>query len=135
MTTFVLDSSAVLALFWQEPGWERVTEILECGDHLISAVNLVELVTKFVDAGMPRDEITHLVGALRLNVQPLDAQSAIKAGALRAATRSLGLSLGDRACLALAKSTGAVAVTADRAWTRIDPGLGIAVECIRAPLP
>lgn len=132
MSGFVLDTSAVLALFWQESGWERVSELLESGDHAIGAVNLAELVTKFVDAGLPLEEIPNLVAALRLNVQPFDEVMALEAGKLRAATRHLGLSLGDRACLALARQLGAVAVTGDGAWQKIDPALGIAVELLRS---
>jgi ribonuclease VapC len=131
VSLFVLDTSAVLALFWQEPGWERVSEVLERGDHAIGAVNLAELVTKFVDAGLPQDEIPSLVAALRLNVQPFDAVIALEAGKLRIATRNLGLSLGDRACLALAGQLGAGALTCDGAWQKIDPALDIVIESLR----
>jgi len=131
VSVFVLDTSAVLALFWQEPGWERVSEVLESGDHAIGAVNLAELVTKFVDAGVPLDEIPNLIAALRLNVQPFDDVIASEVGKLRVATRNLGLSLGDRACLALARQLGAIAVTCDVAWQKIDPALGIAIESLR----
>lgn len=130
MSIFVLDTSAVLALFWQEPGWERVSEVLESGDHAISAVNLAELASKFVDAGIPLAEIPNLVAALKLNVQPFDAVFALEAGKLRATTRTLGLSLGDRACLALAQHLNATTLTADRPWIKLD--IGIAIECIRA---
>lgn len=131
MTTHVLDTSALLALFWQEPGWERVTEVLESGDHACSAVNLAELVSKFVDSGIPDSEIPILVAALRLNVHPLETASALETGKMRAATRAFGLSLGDRACLTLAKTLQATAITADRPWLRLPPELGIRVECIR----
>lgn len=134
MSGFVLDTSAVLALFWQERGWERVSAVLESGDHVVSTVNLAELATKFVDAGLPLDKIPDLVAALRLNVQPFDAVLALRTAALRASTRHLGLSLGDRACLALAQQLGAIAVTADNAWSQLDPALGIAVESVR-PAP
>lgn len=129
MSVFVLDTSAILALFWQEPGWERVSEVLERGDHAISAVNLAELASKFVDAGMPLAEIPNLLAALKLNVQPFDASFALESGNLRAMTRTLGLSLGDRACLALAQRLNATALTADRPWVKLD--LGILIECIR----
>lgn len=131
MSVFVLDTSSILALFWQEPGWERVAEILEGGDHAIGAVNLAELVAKFVDAGLPLDEIPNLVAALRLDVQPFDAALALETGKLRAGTRALGLSLGDRACLALARQLGAIALTADGAWLQLDPALGITIELLR----
>lgn len=56
-------------------------------------------------------------------------------GLLRPMTRQVGLSLGNRACLALAKSRQAIALTADRAWTELDPSLGIAIQCIRPEKP
>lgn len=129
MTAWVLDTSAVLAYFWNEPGSTRVTEILESSDHVISAVNLSELVTKFVDHGIPDEDIPALIAGLELVVRNHDAALAQETGKLRRATRPLGLSLGDRACLALAQRLNATALTTDRPWTKLD--LGIAVECIR----
>lgn len=69
------------------------------------------------------------VSALRLDVVPFDAETALLAGRLRAVTRHLGLSLGDRACLALAIRENATALTADRNWTDLD--LPCKVELIR----
>lgn len=127
----VFDTSAILALFWQEPGWERVNEVLESGRHHISAVNHAELAGKMADAGIPAPEVRQIMTALRLNVHPFEAEQALAAGLMRTATRHLGLSLGDRACLALTRQLGAVAITADRPWLNIAPSLGIQVECIR----
>jgi ribonuclease VapC len=62
-------------------------------------------------------------------VHAFDAQQAYLAGILRKPTRTFGLSFGDRACLALAQSLGALALTADRSWSQLD--LGIAIEVIR----
>ncbi len=131
MTTWVLDTSAVLAYFWNEPGADRVTNVLEGGDHVISAVNLSELVSKFVDHGVPDEEIPHLIAGLELVVQEHDAALAQETGKLRRKTRQLGLSLGDRACLALAQRLDAIAITTDRPWLKLDSTLGIQVECIR----
>jgi PIN domain nuclease of toxin-antitoxin system len=129
MSRFVLDTSAVLALFWQEPGWARVSGVLEGADHAICAVNLAELVTKLSEEGIPQDEIPKLIHTLQLNVRAFDAALALVAGNLRQPTRHLGLSLGDRACLALAQSLQATVITADRPWLKLE--LGIAIECIR----
>jgi PIN domain nuclease of toxin-antitoxin system len=131
MTAWVLDTSALLAYFWNEPGNERVADVLESGDHVISAVNLSELVSKFVDHGIPDEEIPRLIAGLELSVHAHDAALARDTGTLRRKTRHLGLSLGDRACLALAQQLDAVAITTDRPWLGLDPALGIQVECIR----
>lgn len=128
---YVFDTSAILAFFWQEPGWERVNEILESGHHSISAVNHAELAGKIVDAEIPPNEVRQIISALRLNVHPFGDEQALATGLMRTATRHLGLSLGDRACLTLARQLGAIAITADRPWTNIDSSLGIQVECIR----
>ena len=106
-TGVVLDASAVLALLQQEPGATRVAALLP--DAWISAVNLSEVVAKLIDHGVPADALVPALWQLSLRVQAFDSDAAIRAGELRAATRPLGLSLGDRACLALAQSLGAVA--------------------------
>lgn len=125
--TVVLDASALLAVLRTEPGWERVEARLE--GARIGAVNLSEVVAKLIDDGVPEAEIRLAIGRLELDVHAFDVQHAYLAGVLRGGTRGLGLSLGDRACLALAQSLGAPALTADRSWSRLD--LGIAIEVIR----
>lgn len=129
MTRYVLDTSAVLAYFWQEPGWERVADLLTGKDHAISSVNLAELVGKARLEGMPEAAVPEMLAALELDVRPFDDAQALACGLLQPSTRPAGLSLGDRACLALAASLGAVAVTADRPWLTLN--LDIRVECIR----
>lgn len=127
MSEVVLDASALLALFNGEPGSDRVIDALPAS--VISAVNLAEVATKLQERGMPDDRIRANIDALELTVIPLGMGLAIDTGLLRAATRSAGLSLGDRACLALASSMGATAVTTDRAWQDLD--IGIAIELAR----
>jgi ribonuclease VapC len=127
---FVLDASAVLALLQQEPGATRVAEVLP--DAWISAVTLSEVIAKLVDHGVPRGALVPALWQLGMRVHVFDGDSAIRTGDLGAPTRALGLSLGDRACLALAQALGAVAVTADRAWQGVAASLpGIVVELIR----
>jgi PIN domain nuclease of toxin-antitoxin system len=123
----VLDASALLAVLRAEPGSDQVEPRLE--GARIGAVNLSEVVAKLVDDGVPETEIRRAIGRLELDVHVFDAQHAYSAGVLREATRAFGLSLGDRACLALAQSLGAPALTADQSWSRLD--LGIAIELIR----
>jgi PIN domain nuclease of toxin-antitoxin system len=123
----VLDASALLAVLRAEPGAERVERRLE--GACIGAVNLSEVVAKLIDDGVPEAEVRRAIGRLELDVHVFDAQHAYAAGVLREATRALGLSLGDRACLALAQSSGALALTADRSWSQLN--VGIAIEVVR----
>lgn len=122
----VLDASAVLALLRRERGWERVADALP--GARISAVNLSEVAAKLADAGMPEDAARAALGALTLDVVPFDEEQAWASGQLRVATRSAGLSLGDRACLALGIARGVSVVTMDRAWVGLSAA---AVVCPR----
>ena len=127
--SLVLDASALLAYFWQEPGSDRVEQALASGDALMSAVNLAEVLSKAADAGMTASDVTAMLERLTIEVVPFDTEQAKLAAALRPLTSKFGLSLGDRACLALAQQWGAVALTADRVWAK--PNLDIRVELIR----
>ncbi len=122
MTT-VLDSSAILALIWQETGHEIVTEALT--DAAISTVNLSEVYAKFIDRGVDTDTAGALLSALQIQVIPFDEAQSILAGKLRQDTRGQGLSLGDRACLALGSVLKGPVLTADRAWLTLKVGTEI----------
>jgi ribonuclease VapC len=124
----VLDASAVLAVVFQETGRERVDDAIDDGAVILS-VNLAEVVTKLVEQGMSEARIRAILSTINARVVPFDEQLAYRAGLLRAATRSAGLSLGDRACLALAERLGLPAQTADRAWGTLQ--VGIQVDVIR----
>lgn len=127
MSEVVLDASALLAVLRGESGAERVEPRLEGAS--IGAVNLSEVVAKLIEDGVPEMEIRRAIGRLELDVHPFDGEHAYAAGVLRQATRALGLSFGDRACLALAQRLGAITLTADRSWARLD--LGVAIEVVR----
>lgn len=130
MSGFVWDASAVLAFLRREPGVERLEAVLDATpEHLLSAVNLAEVAGWFNERGMPEETLHAFLNELDLEVIALDGDLARATGELRRATKGLGLSLGDRACLALAKAHQAVALTTDRSWTLAD--LGITLECIR----
>lgn len=122
--TPVVDASALLALLADEPGAERVAGAIVAG-AAIGAVNLAEVLTKLVDLGMPLVDAADVLDGLGLEVVPFDAEAARGAAALRAATRSRGLSLGDRAALALAGARGATVLTTDRAWVDAVPGVEV----------
>jgi ribonuclease VapC len=131
MPAYVLDTSALLASMYEEPGKERVDEVLLAEPCLICAVNLAEFASKCAGGGMARAEIEAITRGFDAEVIALDHELALVTGLLRPLTRQVGLSLGDRACLALAKSRQAVALTADRVWTELDPSLGITIQCIQ----
>lgn len=123
----VIDASAFICWADREPGAHIVDTHLDRG-AMISAVNLAETISKFVERGMDIPDIRRAVERSFLTIIPFDADLAWRAGLLRTTTRHLGLSLGDRACLALAEREGGVAVTCDRAWREV---ADVAVELVR----
>lgn len=126
---YVLDASALLCLLFDEPGAERVEAALH--GSLISAANYAEVIGKLIDKGQDPAEAIADLAELDLDVVPLDRAQGEVVGSLRQSTRQAGLSLGDRACLALAKATSRTALTADRAWAEIAEKAGVAVALIR----
>ncbi len=127
MSKAVLDASALLVLLGEEPGSDEVAGAIP--GAAISAVNLSEAVAKLAEAGMPAPAIRSALDGLGLDVRPFDTAQAYVAGLLRPATRALGLSLGDRACLALGRELGWPVLTADREWARLK--LPVKVQVIR----
>ncbi len=120
----VLDASAVLALVQDEPGADLVER--ELGGALLCTVNLAEVVGKLVDADLDPHQLTPLLRAAGVALEPLTEHDAQLAGALRDVAGGRALSLGDRCCLALAlrDPSGAV-LTADRAWAALDLPLNV----------
>jgi PIN domain nuclease of toxin-antitoxin system len=127
MSKIVLDSSAMLAFINGEPGAEVVAQSLS--QAVMSAINLSEVVAKLVDREVPESVIQRFVAQLRVKVVPVDQEQAVTAGLLRLQTKSVGLSLGDRICIALALQQDCPVLTSDRAWRSVD--LGIEVRLIR----
>lgn len=127
MSVVVLDASAVLAAYFDEPGADTVRAALP--GALLSAVNYTEVVGKALDRNEPFDVALRKLSAMGIVVVPHDVQLARRAAALRPATRKLGMSLADRACLALAAHARAPAVTADRDWARLR--IGVEIRLIR----
>lgn len=116
MTAYVFDSSALLALIFDEPGADKVEALLLQGEGGVGAANVAEVAAKLVDQGLADAEVQSVLEGLALTVHPLAADVALAAGRLRGRTRALGLSLGDRCCLALAQALDATVVTAERPW-------------------
>lgn len=124
----VLDASAVLAVLLEEAGTDAVEPHIPGG--IVSAVSLAEVAGRLADRGLEEEEARAAIADLALVVVPFDEAQALAAGMLRPPTRHLGLSLGDRACLALALERGLPALTADRRWSGAN--VGVEVRLIRS---
>ena len=98
----VLDSSAILAVINSETGAENVEPLLS--SSLVSTVNVAEVLTKIVDKGISLEAALEEFLKLGLEIIDFDINQAAKAAELRPLTKHLGLSMGDRCCLALAIS-------------------------------
>ena len=123
----VLDASALMAVLRGEKGAEEVAACL--WRAIVSTVNLAEVETKLVTAGLDEQLAWWHIAELECASVPFDEEQAQIAGGLVSVTKPLGLSLGDRACLALAIQREATVYTVDRAWKNLS--LGIQIEVIR----
>ena len=125
----VLDASALLALIKDEAGADVVAREAATNDATISAVNYTETLQKAARVGVAVEDVDAALEGLNITVSPfgrLDARLAASFYRHRS-----GLSLGDRVCLALARSLSSVAFTADRAWETWASELGVSVRVIR----
>ncbi len=117
MSSVVLDSSAVLALLHHEPGEHLVWELAP--NAFLSVVNAAEIHGKLMTEGFERGDAWDAVAGSVQTIVPFDADQAEITGSLAPLTRSLGLSLGDRACLALGRTLQLPVYTADRSWGKL----------------
>jgi PIN domain nuclease of toxin-antitoxin system len=123
----VLDASAILAAANSEIGAETVFELR---DHsAVSTVNLAEVKSKLVQRGLSTSDAWAAALSFSNEIFPFDSEQASIAGGLIVSTRQYGLSLGDRACLALAMVLDAPVYTADKVWAELD--LGIKIHLLR----
>lgn len=127
--TVVLDASAVLALINEEPGCDQVEAAL--GGSVIGAVNLAEVAGALAAKGKSDVQVRASLRSLELTVIEVDEELGFDAGLLRRVTKTFGLSLGDRFCLALARRLRAPAMTADTAWAQIAEPCDVEVRLIR----
>jgi ribonuclease VapC len=121
----VLDASAVLAYLQEEKGCTQVEKVLSEGDAIISSANYAEVVTKLIDIDMREPEIRVVLENLEMTIKPVDENQAWYTGMLRQKTKRYGLSLGDRACIALAESLNLPILTTDKQWDKVDTPINI----------
>jgi PIN domain nuclease of toxin-antitoxin system len=121
----VLDASALLAFLFKEQGGDQVATRI--GSSCLSAVNLAQVIGKFVDNGVSADVVLGKILASTIEVVPFAPTDAALAASLRPQTQRHGLSLADRACLALAIERGLPVFTADRAWAALDIAVKVTV--------
>jgi PIN domain nuclease of toxin-antitoxin system len=120
-----LDASALLAFLFREDGHEPVAGVIDRA--CMSAVNLAEVLGRYARDGHGVEEARRRIALTSLEIVPFGTAEAEAAASLVPRTRALGLSLGDRACLALALARRIPAMTADRTWSRLHPGVPIRV--------
>ena len=121
--TYVVDTSAVLAALLDEPGGAEIFDLRhECD---LSVVNLAETYTKLVEQGVPVAEAEQTLARFQYRIRDFSPDQALKVAELRPLTRHLGLSFGDRACLALGHFSQCPILTADKDWSKLDLGLDI----------
>ena len=127
MTRYVYDSSALLAIILGEPGADVASANI--ANAMVSSVNLAETFSRAEDKGIPVDKTERFLMGKEVRFVDFDSDLARVVGTMRTKTRSRGLSLGDRASIALALRERATIVTADRVWAELD--LPCKVELIR----
>ena len=119
----VVDASAILALINSERGKEEVEKILS--DAIVSSVNFSEVITVTNRNGFKEEEIVNLLKNIFPNIIDFNYEQACIAASFDRDTKALGLSLGDRSCLALAKYKDCSVLTADRSWKELQIGVDI----------
>ena len=128
MSKVVLDASVILAILFNEPGAERLTPGL-LKNAVASTVNLAEVQSKLVNWGYPPDEAWEDALSPIVEVEQYTSEQAKLAGSLVTETKTKGLSLGDRSCLALALLLGAPVYTTEQIWRNLK--IGIPIHVIR----
>jgi ribonuclease VapC len=123
----VLDASALLAFLLNEPGGDSVSKRLD--EACMSTVNLAEVLSKTEERGGDAKALLAQIARTPIEMAPLTVAGALAAARLRPKTKSAGLSMGDRVCLALAQERGCEAWTADKRWASLK--LGVAVHLVR----
>jgi PIN domain nuclease of toxin-antitoxin system len=129
LSTVVIDASAILAAILGEAGGDSVFDLLD--EAMVSAVNVAEVYTYAAINDLPTEAIDAFFADTGIAIVSFDPIQAVTAGQLASLTRKAGLSLGDRACLALAKLHNADVLTADRPWQKVAGLTGLTIKLLR----
>jgi PIN domain nuclease of toxin-antitoxin system len=124
---YVFDTSALLALFRREPGWEVVQAAL--GESVVCAINLTETITKLTRKGAEPRLVERYLRGLPMPILPWDEELAWESRDLAPLAWTRGISLADRACLAMARHLDAAAMTSDTEWAKL--GVNVRVVLFR----
>jgi ribonuclease VapC len=129
LSALILDASVILAAILGEPGGDEVFDQIEFA--FVSAVNVAEVYTYAAVHGFSTDAIHAFFAETGIEVVSYELEQAVTTGRLAAITRKAGLSLGDRACLALAQQKKVEVLTADRPWLTFADVLGLKIRLLR----
>jgi ribonuclease VapC len=126
----VLDAAAVVAFLNREPGHEAITDALAAGAGVCTA-NIAEVIGVLIRRGLTAEQAAQALDDLPITIIDVDLDLALRAGVMEQPTRSYGLSLGDRLCLASAAREQLPAMTADSIWVQAGPLVDVEVRLIR----
>lgn len=118
MNKVILDSSALLALIKGEKGAEKVEKLL--GGIIMSTVNVSEVAAILAELSMTQDDCKFAIEPFLDSIIPFDTHQAYTAALLKNETKHKGLSLGDRACIALGITMELPIYTADKIWSELE---------------
>ncbi len=125
----IVDSSVVLAVLLAETNWRATAELLPLS--AISTANLAEVAARLSRTGLTAQEAEAILNELPMEAIPLARHTAIAAGLMEQATKALGLSMGDRICIALGQELGLPVYTADRKWISLPDAAERDIRLIR----
>ena len=124
----VLDASILLAILLVE---QRALNLPPAvfDNAVVSTVSLTETQSKLVRSGYDPEAAWQDTLSIVSDRRPHTEDQARIAGTLIRETKPIGLSLGDRCCLALGITLRAPVYTTDSAWEKLN--LGIPIHIIR----
>lgn len=120
--TLIVDTSAILAIAFAEPGGDEAQRLSRGG--FIGMANFVEVVTRGQEKGYSRESALAILSVLRIEAVPVDRATADQALPLWR-NRRRSLSLGDRLCIGLARTRGLAVLTGERRWKELDLGVDV----------